>query len=436
MNKKKLILFLLVSILTLFVSVACSSEDEASSTKNEDKQDGKEVVEKTVIDYWHTYGEQEEKVLFNEIKPLFEEEFPQYELKLTRMPFEGLKQQVIAAVAGSATPDLMRMDIVWTAEFAELGALLDVSTLDGFEEVKEQLFEAPMSTNYFDGGYYGLPLNTNTKIAIYNKKLLNEAGFTEPPATMEELEEAARGSVAAGSDGGIGILGLGQTWEWLPYFWSLGGTLTNDDFTQYEGYINSEASISALETMLGWHKEGLVTPTILNGQPGFWEGIERDQYMMINDGPWFFSILGGDPARPDPLDYSVYATIPEGPAGSISPIGGENISIFQSAKNKEGAWEFLKWMTSEEPQAIMAKGTGLIPTNMVAAQDPKFLEIPYVPFYVEQLQTALPRTPTPKWSEIEEHISLNIEMVFRGEMDLREALDDAAAKADEILADK
>lgn len=423
-------------MLLIFVSVACSSKEEASSSTNGDNQvDGNgEVVERTVIDYWHTYGEQEERVLYNEIKPLFEEEFPQYELKLTRMPFEGLKQQVITAVAGSATPDLMRMDIVWTAEFAEMGALVDVSTLDGFEEVKEQLFEAPMSTNFYDGGYYGLPLNTNTKIAVYNEKLLNEAGFTEPPATMEELEEAARASVAAGSMGGIGILGLGQTWEWLPYFWSLGGTLTNDDFTQYEGYLNSEASVNALETILSWHEEGLVTPTILNGQPGFWEGIERDHYMMINDGPWYFSILGSDQARPDPLDYTVFGLIPEGPAGSISPIGGENISIFQSAKNKEGAWEFLKWMTSEEPQAIMAKGTGLIPTNMEAAQDAEFLQIPYVPYYVEQLQTALPRTPTPKWSEIEEHLSLNIEMVFRGEMDLREALDDAAAKADEYLS--
>src|SRR5687767_11825844 len=54
--------------------------------------DGKKVT----IEYWHTYSDQEEIALVEEIKPLFEKENPGIELKLTRMPYEGLKEQVIA----------------------------------------------------------------------------------------------------------------------------------------------------------------------------------------------------------------------------------------------------------------------------------------------------------------------------------------------------
>lgn len=428
MSRLKLSLLLSSLMMLIFVSVACSG-----SSTNESVASGANNGDREVIDYWHTYGEQEEKVLSEEIKPAFEEEFPEYELKLTRQPVEGLKQQVIAGVSGGAAPDLMRMDIIWTSEFAQMGALANVSDMDGFEESKEKLFESPMSTNFYQGNYYGLPVNTNTKIAIYNKEKLEEAGFSEPPATMEELEEVARVAVDNGVKGAINMVGVGQTWDFLPYFWSLGGSLTNEDYTQFDGYLNSDESLKALETMLGWYEDGLVSDSIIGGEPGTWEGIETGEYLLIDDGPWFFSILSNDESKPDPLDYTVWANIPEGDGGSRAPIGGENLVIFESATNKEGAWKFSKWMTSEKAQIIMAQGTGLIPTNVEAAKDEEFLELPFVEQYVEQLNTALPRTPLPMWSEIDQEISLNFEKVFRGELEPKEALDIAAEQAEKIL---
>lgn len=107
------------------------------------------------------------------------------------MPYDGLKQQVISAVAGNATPDVMRMDIIWVPEFAKLGALQPVDNLEGFDAIKEKAFKGPMETNYFNGHYYGIPQDTNTKIAIYNKTLLQQAGLTEPPKTFDELVAAA-----------------------------------------------------------------------------------------------------------------------------------------------------------------------------------------------------------------------------------------------------
>ncbi|KIL51056.1 extracellular solute-binding protein [Jeotgalibacillus campisalis] len=423
MKTRKLSFLLALSMGASLVAAGCSSSDSGSGN------DG----DKVVLDYWHTYGEQEEKVLVEEIKPAFEEEHPDIELKLTRMPQEGLKQQVIAGVAGNAAPDIMRMDIVWVSEFAEMGALTEMGEMDGFEEVKETLFEAPMSTNFYDGGYYGLPLNTNTKIAIYNKEVLESVGYDEAPATMEELEDASRKAVEAGAEGGISIAGVGQTWDYLPYFWSLGGSLSNEDYTKFDGYLNSEESVKALETIVGWNEEGLISPIMLGGEPGTWEGIEKGQYMMVDDGPWFFSILMNEKDKQNPLDYTTWAPIPEGDGGSRSVIGGENLVIFENSDKKDAAWEFTKWMTEEEAQKIMGIGTGLIPTNRTAAQDPEFLELPFIEQYVKQLETALPRTPIPQWSEVEGEITLNFEKVLRGEMDPKEALDDAAAKADQIL---
>lgn len=421
-----------------FTITACSggnntpANNGGSAPANESGNAPAKGGEKVTIEYWHTYSDQEEKVLAEEIKPLFEKENPGIELKLTRMPYEGLKEQVIAGVAGDAAPDLMRMDIIWVPEFAKMGALQDISKMEGFDELKTNLFEAPMETNAYNGGYYGVPVNTNTKIAIYNKAVMDDIGVTEAPKTMDEFVAAAKLAVAKGKPGAIGIGGA-SVWAASPYFWSLGGSLTNEDYTKVEGYLNSPESVKALETIVQWNKEGLVTPTILGGEPGAWDGMKNNEYMMIDDGPWFYSILMNEAESTfKPLEQTIRGLMPEGAGGSRSVVGGEDLVIFTNSKHPQEAWTFAKWMLGEEPQKIMSK-LGLIPTNKTAANDPAFLEQPFVTEYVKQLETAMPRTPIPQYGEMETIVNLAFEKAIRGELEPKAALDEAAKNIQAIL---
>ncbi|WP_339205188.1 extracellular solute-binding protein [Paenibacillus sp. FSL K6-3182] len=421
-----------------FTITACGNGNNApansggNAPKNESGNAPAAGGKKVTIEYWHTYSDQEEKVLTENIKPLFEKENPGIELKLTRMPYEGLKEQVIAGVAGDAAPDLMRMDIIWVPEFAKMGALQDISKNEGFDALKANTFEAPMETNAYNGGYYGVPVNTNTKIAIYNKAVLDEIGVKEAPATMDEFVAAAKLAVAKGKPGGIGIGGA-NVWAASPYFWSLGGSLTNEDYTKVDGYLNSPESVKALETIVQWNKDGLVTPTILGGEPGAWDGMKNNDYMMIDDGPWFYSILMNEAeSKFKPLEQTVRGLIPAGAGGSRSVVGGEDLVIFANSKHPQEAWTFAKWMLGDEPQKIMSK-LGLIPTNKTAANDPAFLEQPFVTEYVKQLETALPRTPIPQYGEMEGIVNLAFEKAVRGELKPKEALDEAAKNIEAIL---
>jgi len=435
---RKLALGITASAL-VFGLAACGSSDSGSSADATAKPGESAPATKTAapkkkvtIEYWHTYSDQEEKVLKEEIKPLFEQENPNIELKLTRMPTEGLKQQVIAGVSGNAAPDLMRMDIVWVPEFAKMGALADLTKMADFDKVKSQLFDGPMATNFYDGKYYGVPVNTNTKVAIYNRKVLADAGLSDAPKTMAELENAAKTLKGKGYKGTIGAGGV-HMWGLSPYFWSLGGKMISDDYKKAEGYTNSAESVKALETMVGWVKDGIAAPSILGAEPGTWDGIKNDQYLMIDDGPWFYSVLMNDKnEKKNPMEYTVRALVPSGAGGTRSVIGGEDLVIFANSKNPKEAWTFAKWMMGDAPQKIMSK-TGLIPTNKAAANDPKFLEVPFVKEYVKQLETALPRTPIPQWGEMEEVLNKAFEKALRGEGSAKSVLDDAAKKIDAIL---
>lgn len=433
--KKRLFSFL--ALMLAVTLTACgggggAASDGGGAPATEGESNAPETSgEKVQIEYWHTYSDQEEKILTEQIKPAFEAEHPNIELVLTRMPYEGLKQQVIAGVAGDAAPDLMRMDIVWVPEFAAQGALMDISGMDGFEELKASVFESTMATNFYNGGYYGVPLNTNTKIAIYNKATLEEAGLTEAPKTIDELVAAAETLKPKGKYG-IGISGI-HAWGLLPYFWSLGGQMLSDDYTQAEGFLNGSDSVKALETIVDWNNRGLVIPPILGGEPGTWDGLKSGEYLMSDDGPWFYSILMNETESGfDPIEETVRGLIPEGAGGSRSVIGGENLVIFTNSKHPEEAWTFAKWMLTEEPQLLMAEA-GLIPTNMAAAEAMTNMDIPFIAEYVEQLDTALPRPPIPEWNEIESIFNLAVEKAIRGEQEPKAALDEAAKQIDAIL---
>jgi len=427
---KRFYQLLMISLLIIslaVVSFGCTSKESAvNNNENENTQNGvtdppKETV---TIEFWHTYSDTETPIFEEQIIPLFEEKYPYIKVNSTKMPYDGLKQQVIAGVAGDAAPDLMRMDIIWVPEFAKLGALVPLDNLVNFSTLKDQLFPGPLATNFYNGKYYGLPLNTNTKVAIYNKALLAEAGLSEPPKTFDQLISAAETLKAKGKFG-IGVGGVGP-WGSLPYFWTLGGSITDDKYTKATGFLNSPDSIAALQKIVDLKEQGLIAPSLLGGEPGTWDGI-KESYLMIEDGPWFFSILG-DAVK----DITTVATFPAGKGGSISVVGGEDLVMFSTSKHQEEAWTFMQFLMTEEPQILMSQ-TGLIPTNAKAANSEKVLSVPFIGPYIEQIKTAKPRTPHPSWGKIEETLTLYFEKAVRGELAVKDALDQAAQEIDGFL---
>lgn len=424
---KKVISVLVAAILALtFVMAGCSSNSGTKKTTDNSSVNDTQKVEPVTIEFWHTFSDTEDKILNEQIIPDFEQKYPNIKVKATRMPYDGLKQQVISAVAGNATPDVMRMDIIWVPEFAKLGALQPVDNLEGFDAIKEKAFKGPMETNYFNGHYYGIPQDANTKIAIYNKTLLQQAGLTEPPKTFDELVAAAE-KIKGKDRWGIAISGTGP-WGIAPYFLSLGGKVTDDKYTKATGYLNSPESVAALQKLIDLYNEKLIGPCILGGQPDTWGGMKGNNYLMIDDGPWFYSIQG-DAAK----QSTVPALFPQGPGGSISVVGGEDLVLFKTTKHPKEAWIFMQYMFSETPQKLLAQQAGLIPTNMDVANSSDVSGDPIISLYVQQLKTAWPRTPSPNWGKIDETLNQAFEKVFRGKATPQQALDEAAKQIDEFL---
>ncbi len=423
-----------ICALTLLLMAGCSSStskpaDSAQpSTANTGATPEKKQPDPVTITFWHTYSADgsENKTLNEVVIPAFQKKYPYITVNAVIQPYDGLHDALVTAAAGGTTPDLMRMDIIWTPEFAKLGALETLDGYEGFGQLKSSVFPGPLATNAYKGKYYGLPLDTNTQVFIYNPDLLKEANLSAPPKTWDEFKKYLEAFKGQADKSGYAPGGP-YPWAMLPLFWSLGGKVTNDDYTKASGFLNSDASVAALTELATLGKDGLFAGTLLGGQPGTWDGYKAGQYGALLDGPWFFAIMGNDLKG-----KMVGAPVPAGKGGSISVVGGENIVMFKSTKNKDAAWKFIQFMLSDEAQVALAK-TGQMPVTPSASASPVMKEPGYYDAFIEQLKTAQPRTPVPAWNKIEKVLNDTFEAVFREKDTPKSALDKAAKEIDGLL---
>ena len=386
--------------------------------------------ETVTINFWHHYSAQsaENETLMNVLIPAFEAENPGIKVNAVSHEWAELHDKVLVSANSNALPDVARCDIAWLPEFQKMGILvaLDEEMAD-FGDVSGQLLDSAMSTAVIGGHYYALALNTNSKIVFYNTAMLEAAGV-EVPTTMDAWVDAVK-KLSGENANGQQVWGWNEPalagWNICPFIWSFGGSLTNEDQTAATGYINSPATVKAIETFADLVKAGGITGFNAGDIP-MTDGFGTGRYAMMLEGPWKSAELAG--AYPD-VAYGT-APIPAGEGGSVSVLGGEDIAMFNSA-NKEAAWKFMQLMTSEYAETEMAK-CGQIPVNKAALESDTVKAADYAPF-IEAIQTAKARPTVAAWSEMDNDLQVAMNAVVTGEKTAQEAMDELAASWDVLL---
>ncbi|MBZ4669572.1 MAG: hypothetical protein JG775_2727 [Defluviitaleaceae bacterium] len=388
--------------------------------------------------FWHSYSTTsgEYKLLTEEIIPEFEKEHPDIKITEVQVPYDEMRRRLIVSTAAAQYPDVMRMDIIWVPQFADIGVLLplDEEFSNDFQQIKDDFLPGPLATNYWKGHYYGVPLDTNTRVLLWNRKMFEESGLSEPPTNMEEFIKYIKILTKdTDGDGQIDQWGFADTgfgpWNSMPWIYSFGGQILDPTNSKAEGYVNSPESVEALKTFKDLYDQGYIAP-IGGGGIGVLEGYAEGIYAMTFDGPWAESIIKGQ--YPDAeINYSL---VPAGKGGSKSVVGGEDIVIFSSTKYKNEAWEFVKFMTSKEVQLKFAT-VGQMPVLNGLLDEPEIKEHPFFPVYLKQLETAIPRSPHPAWNEINDIMDSAWQNAAIGGVDPQDALDNAAYEIEEILKD-
>jgi multiple sugar transport system substrate-binding protein len=413
-------LTLLGALLASLLALAATAAGAGASTSG-----------KTTITFWHAYATNaaspELQRLTKIVIPRFEKLHPNIEVQQVPFAYGDLQQKLTTATAGGTLPDVLRSDIAWVPQYAKLGvfARLDTS-LPGFKAIAKMTYKGSLATNYYKGHYYGLPLDTNTRVLMYNQSALASAGINSPPVTFADLRADAPKLKAKGislfADGGTG------GWNVLPWIWSGGGSLTNATYTTASGYLNSPRTVAAVQLLVDLYKQGAI-PSLITGDQGAVgteDGLATGKYATILDGPWMFPIFRS--AYPN-FNLKT-APVPAGPGGSISVVGGEDIVMTQASKHKAAAEQFIQFMLSKWAQTQMAHA-GQMPVRTDLTKQLTKINA-YYGIFQKQLRTARPRTPVPNWPQIDTVLGNAIATALKSG-DTKGALDSAAQQIDGLL---
>lgn len=274
----------------------------------------------------------------------------------------------LASSDASTIPDVLQVGSTWTASFADLGMLAEIS--DQFDE--SEFFPASSTSTRPVGmkGMYAVPWFVDTRLLFYNEDLIDS------PAQLSTWEGFGRACRAfqAQNDGGFMAIPLTVDWNLLhnlaPWLWGAGGGVIEPTQLSSIGIhrivLNGSRSMRAFKYLRSLSQSGCISfPDISQeaAERNFLEG----KYAAIVAGPWLTHDMGRLPHH----NFGVVLP-PAGPNGSHPFVGGSHLAI--SAKSAERgnfdrAVELVRHFSRPKVQASYSRATGFLPANRKALRD-------------------------------------------------------------------
>ncbi|MEZ0326665.1 MAG: ABC transporter substrate-binding protein [Fimbriimonas sp.] len=336
--------------------------------------------DRKVVRFWHRWqGDWEKQV--NKIVDAFNESQSDYEVVPVSVPGGGADSKLILGVIGGDSPDLMSMWSGAVPNMAANGFLTDLETLMTPDERRrffKESYAALRDTGMYRGKCYGITIGADLMALYVNVKQLREEGLDPDkfPKTLEELEEWGLRLNKRDKDGQLTRLGfLLSDVAYVSRTFGGGFEVENG-----KPHIDTPENLRALEAIASYRKK-VGYDDVLRFEAGLndIEGAASWAFMhgdlsITYDGQWRVEELRK--FKPD-MEYRVYPIPPPRvggtPLGGL--VGGNYMIVPTSAKQKAGAWEFLKfWTGLDNPDraATFYNMGGWLPYSPAVANSPTF----------------------------------------------------------------
>jgi len=432
------VLLTMVLIAALTLLAACGKNDGAGSGGNGQgggssggSNDGKSSAsggKPVELTFWGDWGGEGQKQ-FETMVDAFNKSQDRIRVKYVLQ--QDMITKFLTAATSGGSPDILFWDRWRTSLYAPKNVLHPIDEYmdrDGIS--RDDFYGEALKELSYDGKLYGLPLTVDARALFYNKKLLEEAGV-EPPATWDELREAARRLTKwNGNKLEVSGFSLSDVGLFNMYLQQAGGTMiTEDGKTNF----NNEQGLSVLRFWDQLLNEDKVYKI------GFEQGLGEGQDVFVTGkmamhytGPWMLSTYK---KYGDELDFGIVPP-PAGPNGDRgSVMGGFGLVIPEGSKHKEEAWEFIKWWLANKDNALLWAKTSLnIPGFKPALEDPFFADDPFWKPFLETLEFAKIRPQHPGYSVMEvDGLIPNLQLFMNGDLSAEEALGKAQEQGDRLL---
>jgi len=372
---------------TLLLAAACGGDDSSEADEN-------------TITWWHNSNNEPGEGYYEQVAKDFEADHPGVNVEISAMAHEDMVDKLAAAFQSGDLPDVyMERGGGELADHVEAGLVRDLSD-DAAEEVEK--IGGSVAGWQVDDKTYALPFSVGVVGFWYNTELFEQAGITEPPATMEDLNAA----IDKLKDADITPLSVGAGDKWpAAHYWYFAAVRSCSEKVLTDAVTSLDFSDPCFE------KAGEVVQDILETEPfnaGFLstpaqEGassatglLATGKVAMEMQGHWEPGIMQG--LTDDGLglgEKTGWFPFPEVDGGEGEPAaqlgGGDAWAVPEGSPDV--AVDFVRYLLSDEVQTGFAENDMGLPTNPAAigaVSDPALAELiavrdqaPYVQLYFD-----------------------------------------------------
>ena len=441
--KKRAFVIVSIVLLGLVSSLFAAGDKEASSTKQE---------KVTLTFSTSVYVEEPHRVAIDGLLDAYEASHPNVEIQIFGAGWADYWNNLTTEVLAGNEADIIQVYPENIASYNTLrsdGVCTDLTSFMERDGITSDMLSGQEYCE-FDGKNLALANYAwGTTGLFYNKAMLAEAGI-DPSSirTQEDFLDICRGFVKQGTYG-MGVVVGSHSFvvgEWARLI----GRVVSNGLYFADGekgpYIADRVNINEPSNVWAakWWQDFLLVEKA--GKPGpdkkdsrelFWNGNvpfnmdgpwfigmtrERDAAFMENMGliPQFDVVYNGKTYKPNPTNYPIVSM------------------LSKNCKHPEEAWDFMKWMTSDEAQKIIAQ-SGMIPSAKSYSSSKEYKEAYplaqlFPQFEKNNYATLISDPSIPQQGEIQQVMIDATQAMFSSKgADVQTTMDDAQRKIEAIM---
>ena len=314
-----------------------------------------------------------------------------YRVEVVSLPTDANQQRELVVrrlAAKDKDIDIIGMDVIWTAEFAEAGWIRPWSASMA-QQASQGVLPGPLATARFKGRLWTAPFTSNTQLLWYRKDLVKT-----PPKTWAEMIAQAKKLGAAGRIEEQGAKYEGLTVWFNTMVASAGGTILNPNATSVTLGAPAVRALSIMKQLA----------TSRGADPSLTVQMENDNRLAMEAGTAAFQLNypfvypGMKTDNPKLFKHFKWALYPEVTPGVPAKvtIGGTDLAVSAYSQHKALAFQAALCLRDRQNQLVNANVGGTPPTITSLYNDPAlFANYPFHADILTALENASVRPKTP-----------------------------------------
>ncbi|HEY7634165.1 MAG TPA: ABC transporter substrate-binding protein [Gemmatimonadales bacterium] len=326
--------------------------------------------------------------------------------------------------ARASEPDILQLDVIWTAEFAAAGWILP---LDRFRPDTAAFFPSTITADRWRDTLFAIPWFVDVGMLYWRTDLVRAA----PTSFVDLTREAASARRQHGLRYGLVWQGAryeGLVTTFLEYLGGFGGRILD----RGRVVVSSPEGLQALMEMRRQiYEEGVVPTSALTWHEEECRfAFQNGEAVFMRNWPYAYGLMQ-DSASSKVAGRFAVAPMPASSGGSrTAALGGSQLAINRNTEHPEAAWAVVDYLTRPAQMLERARVVGQFPPRAALYDNPKLAAVLPIPPAEARLviEHAVPRPVTPVYTQLSEILQIYLHRALTGQMQPAAAL--AAAQTD------